>query len=51
MHGSTPAIACPVMIACVYSSLPNPDTNAKTPFWLRPVARLAAKTISIRKAK
>ena len=32
MHGRTPATPCPVMIACVYSPTPNPETYAKTPF-------------------
>ena len=51
MHGSTPATACPVMIACVYSPTPKPDTYAKTPFWHNPVAKLAEKTIAMRKPK
>ncbi len=51
MQGNTPATACPVMIACVYSPTPNPETYAKTPFWQKPVARLAVNTIAIRKPK
>ena len=30
--GHTPAIAWPVMIACVYSLRPNPEVKAKSPF-------------------
>ena len=32
IQGRTPATACPVMIACVYSPIPKPETYANTPF-------------------
>ena len=51
IQGSTPATACPVMIACVYSPIPKPETYAKTPFWQNPVAKLAVNTIVMRKPK
>ena len=51
IQGSTPATACPVMIACVYSPIPKPETYAKTPFWQNPVARLAVNTMAMRKPK
>lgn len=43
--GSTPATACPVMIACIYSGLPKPAANAKAPFWHKPVAQDVEKTM------
>jgi hypothetical protein len=51
VHGSTPATACPTIIACVYRGHPNPETYANTPFWLIPVAKLAEKTMTIKKKK
>ena len=51
MQGSTPATACPVMIACVYSPIPKPETYANTPFWQNPVAKLAVNTMAIRNPK
>ena len=51
IQGSTPATACPVMIACVYSPIPKPETYAKTPFWQNPVAKLAVNTMAMRKPK
>ena len=51
MHGRTPATACPVMMACVYSLLPKPGAYAKRPFCISPVAMLAEKTIRSMKPK
>lgn len=51
IQGSTPATACPVMIACVYSPIPKPETYANTPFWQNPVAKLAVNTMAIRNPK
>lgn len=43
--GRTPAMAWPVMIACMYSSLPKLEANANAPFWQRPVATDVEKTM------
>ena len=44
-EGRTPAIAWPVMMACMYSSLPKLEANANAPFWQSPVATDVEKTI------
>src|ERR1700742_3283111 len=51
MGGSTPAIACPVIIACVYSLRPKPEANENRPFCIRPVEKLAARIATRRKPK
>ena len=51
MQGSTPATACPTISACVYRGHPNPETYANTPFWLTPAAKLAEKTMTIKRKK
>jgi len=44
-------MACPVMIACVYSLLPNPDTKENSPFWISPVEALVVATAMRRNPK
>ena len=43
--GRTPAIAWPVMIACMYSGLPKLAAKANAPFWQSPVAQDVQNTM------
>lgn len=45
IEGRTPAIAWPVMTACVYDGWPKEAANAKVPFWSMPVATLVMNTV------
>jgi hypothetical protein len=51
IHGSTPAMAWPVMFPWAYSSRPKLAMYAKIPFCIRPVAALDVNIWIIRKAK
>ena len=46
IDGSTPAMACPVMIAWIYAGWPKPAENANVPFWISDVPKLEASTIA-----